>query len=52
MTGTFIGFCGSLMAVAGIAYAMVGVPDVAAAAKAQNNVYYWANGKPDGVHGR
>ncbi|MEU0642052.1 transglycosylase domain-containing protein [Streptomyces umbrinus] len=46
VTGTFIGFCGSLMAVAGIAYAMVGVPDVAAAAKAQNNVYYWANNKP------
>ena len=46
VTGTFIGFCGSMMAVAGIAYAMVGVPDVAAAAKAQNNVYYWSNGKP------
>ena len=35
-----------MMAVAGIAYAMVDVPDVAPAAKAQNNVYYWANGKP------
>jgi membrane peptidoglycan carboxypeptidase len=46
VTGSFIGVCGSMMAVAGIAYAMVGVPDVAAAAKAQNNVYYWSNGKP------
>ncbi len=46
VTGTFIAFCGSMMAVAGIAYAMVGVPDIAAAAKAQNNVYYWSNGKP------
>lgn len=33
------------MAVAGIAYALVEVPKVDEAAKAQNNVYYWANGK-------
>ncbi|MEU3037073.1 transglycosylase domain-containing protein [Streptomyces griseoaurantiacus] len=44
MTGCFIGFVGSMVAVAGIGYAMVSVPDVAKTAKAQNNVYYWANG--------
>ncbi|MZD09003.1 penicillin-binding protein [Streptomyces sp. SID5785] len=33
------------MAVAGVAYALVGVPDMALAAKQQNNVYYWADGK-------
>ncbi|MFE7324540.1 transglycosylase domain-containing protein [Streptomyces sp. NPDC057565] len=33
------------MGVAGLAYAMVGKPDVKAAAKAENNVYYWKNGK-------
>lgn len=33
------------MAVTGIAYALVEVPKVDEAAKAQNNVYYWANGK-------
>ncbi|WP_374329388.1 transglycosylase domain-containing protein [Streptomyces sp. PSKA30] len=32
------------MAVAGIGYAMVSVPNVADTAKAQNNVYYWADG--------
>ncbi|MEU8794359.1 transglycosylase domain-containing protein [Streptomyces sp. NPDC048643] len=45
VTGLFIGFCGSLVAVAGVAYALVGVPDEAKTATAQNNVYYWANGK-------
>ncbi|MEV7233044.1 transglycosylase domain-containing protein [Streptomyces sp. NPDC051020] len=40
-----IGFLGLLMGVAGLAYAMVGTPDVKAAAEAENNVYYWANGK-------
>ncbi|MEW2114484.1 transglycosylase domain-containing protein [Streptomyces sp. NPDC005474] len=44
VTGLFIGFVGSLVAVAGIGYALVGVPDVAKAANAQNNVYYWADG--------
>ncbi|EPH40477.1 putative Penicillin-binding protein 2D [Streptomyces aurantiacus JA 4570] len=44
ITGLFIGFLGSLMAVAGIAYALVEVPEVAKAARAQNNVYYWADG--------
>jgi membrane peptidoglycan carboxypeptidase len=44
VTGLFIGFFGSMMAVAGVAYALVGVPDVAKTAEAQNNVYYWADG--------
>ncbi|MFF6996000.1 transglycosylase domain-containing protein [Streptomyces sp. NPDC008313] len=44
VTGLFIGFFGSLVAIAGVAYALVGVPDVAKTAKAQNNVYYWADG--------
>jgi membrane peptidoglycan carboxypeptidase len=44
VTGLFIGFFGSMVAVAGIAYAMVGVPDIAKTAKAQNNVFYWADG--------
>ncbi|QNS05253.1 transglycosylase domain-containing protein [Streptomyces xanthii] len=46
VTGLCLGFLGSLMAVAGVAYALVGVPNVAIAAKQQNNVYYWSNGKP------
>ncbi|MEU1041936.1 transglycosylase domain-containing protein [Streptomyces sp. NPDC005907] len=45
VTGLFIGFFGSLVAVAGVAYALVDVPDVAKTAEAQNNVYYWSNGK-------
>ncbi|MEU1532267.1 transglycosylase domain-containing protein [Streptomyces fagopyri] len=44
VSGLFIGFVGSLVAVAGIGYAMVSVPDVAHTAEAQNNVYYWADG--------
>ncbi|GGK64797.1 transglycosylase domain-containing protein [Streptomyces flaveus] len=44
VTGTFVGFLGGMMAVAGIAYAMVGVPKVDETAEAQNNVYQWANG--------
>jgi len=43
VTGLFIGFFGSMVAVAGIAYAMVGVPDLAKTATAQNNVFYWAD---------
>lgn len=39
-----IGFIGSLVAVAGIGYAMVGVPDIAKTAEAQNNVFYWSDG--------
>ncbi|GGN66323.1 penicillin-binding protein [Streptomyces albiflavescens] len=44
VSGLCIGFFGSLVAVAGIAYAMVSVPKVADTARAQNNVYYWADG--------
>ncbi|ARX84852.1 penicillin-binding protein [Streptomyces alboflavus] len=44
ITGLFIGFLGSMLAVIGIAYALVEVPEVAKAARAQNNVYYWADG--------
>ncbi|MEU7054532.1 transglycosylase domain-containing protein [Streptomyces sp. NPDC046197] len=44
VTGLFIGFLGSLVAVAGIGYAMVSVPNVAQTAKAQNNVFYWSDG--------
>ncbi|MYR44613.1 transglycosylase domain-containing protein [Streptomyces sp. SID5910] len=44
VSGLCIAFFGGLVAVAGIAYAMVGIPDVAKTATAQNNVYYWANG--------
>ncbi|MFG3717382.1 transglycosylase domain-containing protein [Streptomyces massasporeus] len=45
ISGLCIGFFGSLVAVAGIGYAMVGVPNEEnAAALSQNNVYYWADG--------
>jgi len=44
MAALFIGFVGTLVGIAGIAYAMVGVPDENKIATAQNNVYYWADG--------
>jgi membrane peptidoglycan carboxypeptidase len=44
VTGLFIGFMGSLVALAGIGYAMVSVPDIDKTATAQNNVYYWSDG--------
>jgi membrane peptidoglycan carboxypeptidase len=44
VTAIFIGFVGTLVGIAGIAYAMVSVPDVNKASQAQNNVYYWADG--------
>lgn len=44
VSGLCIGFFGSMMVAAGIGYAMVGIPDEAKAARAQNNVYYWADG--------
>ncbi|WSQ10440.1 penicillin-binding protein [Streptomyces sp. NBC_01231] len=43
VTGLFIAFFGSMVAVAGLAYAMVTVPTLADTAKAQNNVYYWSD---------
>ncbi|GAA0642833.1 transglycosylase domain-containing protein [Streptomyces thermocarboxydovorans] len=45
VSGLVIAFFGGLIAVAGIGYAMVGTPEVAKTATAQNNVYYWANGE-------
>lgn len=45
VSGLFIGFVGSLVAVFGVAYAMVSIPSENDAAKSQNNVYYWANGQ-------
>ncbi|MEU6917829.1 transglycosylase domain-containing protein [Streptomyces olindensis] len=46
VSGLCIGFFGGLVAVAGIGYAMVGVPNEEnAAALSQNNVYYWSNGQ-------
>ncbi|MFI6437136.1 transglycosylase domain-containing protein [Streptomyces sp. NPDC050759] len=43
VTGLFIGFIGSLVAVAGVGYALVSVPNVAETATSQNNVYYWSD---------
>jgi membrane peptidoglycan carboxypeptidase len=46
ISGLCLAFFGSLVAVAGIGYAMVGIPtEENAAALSQNNVYYWADGK-------
>ncbi|KES05369.1 penicillin-binding protein [Streptomyces toyocaensis] len=45
VSGLFLAFLGSLVAVAGIGYAMVSVPsEENAAALSENNVYYWADG--------
>lgn len=44
VTALCIGFLGTLMAGAALAYTMVEVPDPQKAAKAQNNVYYWDDG--------
>ncbi|MEU9195094.1 transglycosylase domain-containing protein [Streptomyces hundungensis] len=38
-----LGCFGVLIAVIGVAYYMVAIPDVAQAAKAQNNVYFWSD---------
>ncbi|MFF0746792.1 transglycosylase domain-containing protein [Streptomyces sp. NPDC004111] len=45
VTGLCIGFVGALLAAGSIAYAWVEIPKVHDAAKAQNNVYYWDDGK-------
>ncbi|MGW2636451.1 transglycosylase domain-containing protein [Streptomyces sp. NPDC001348] len=45
VSGLFIGFVGSLVALVGISYAMVQIPNENVAAQSQNNVYYWGNGK-------
>ncbi|MEU6341256.1 transglycosylase domain-containing protein [Streptomyces sp. NPDC046977] len=44
VSGLCVFFFGSLVAAAGIGYAMVGIPDENDAAKSQNNVFFWANG--------
>src|SRR5690606_3268925 len=44
VTGLCIAFFGGLVAVAGVGYALVDVPNIALTAKAQNNVYYWSDG--------
>lgn len=44
VSGLCLGFLGLLMGVAGISYALVVPPEVKDIAKAQNNVYYWADG--------
>lgn len=46
VSGLCLSFLGLMMGAAGIAYALVVPPDVKANATAQNNVYYYANGKP------
>lgn len=43
VSGLCIGFVGILMGVASLAYAMVTMPKVNDAAKAENNVYYWSD---------
>ncbi|MGW0854574.1 transglycosylase domain-containing protein [Streptomyces sp. NPDC002690] len=44
VSGLCLGFLGMLMGIAGVSYALVETPEVSSAAKAQNNVYYWADG--------
>ncbi|MCX5398254.1 transglycosylase domain-containing protein [Streptomyces sp. NBC_00102] len=44
VSGLCVGFLGLLMGVAGVSYALVKTPEVSSAAKAQNNVYFWADG--------
>ncbi|WP_217142272.1 transglycosylase domain-containing protein [Streptomyces sp. AC627_RSS907] len=44
VSGLCIAFFGTMVAAAGLAYAMVKVPVVSETATAQNNVYYWADG--------
>ncbi|MBW5480746.1 transglycosylase domain-containing protein [Streptomyces bambusae] len=45
VSGSALGFFAIITAGAGIGIAMVGKPDPNLAAKAQNNVFYWANGE-------
>ncbi|WP_308407677.1 transglycosylase domain-containing protein [Streptomyces sp. RKAG337] len=46
VTSLTIAFFGTLVGIAGIAYAMVQIPDENLAAKAENNVYYWDDNTP------
>lgn len=45
VTSLCIGFAGLIVGVSGVALALVNVPNESDAAKSQNNVYLWANGK-------
>ncbi|MEV7387293.1 MULTISPECIES: transglycosylase domain-containing protein [unclassified Streptomyces] len=45
VSGLSLTFLGSLVALVGVGYAMVGVPSENTAAQSQNNVYYWGNGQ-------
>lgn len=44
VTGLGLGFVGSLVVMAGVGYALVGIPNENSAAESQNNVYYWSDG--------
>lgn len=44
VSGLCVFLFGSMVAAAGIGYAMVGIPNENDAAKSQNNVFFWANG--------
>lgn len=44
VSGLCLAFLGVLMGVGGISYAVVSKPNINETAKAQNNVYYWADG--------
>ncbi|WP_137229444.1 transglycosylase domain-containing protein [Streptomyces sp. BPSDS2] len=44
VSGLCLGFLGVLMGVGGVSYALVSKPNINETAKAQNNVYYWADG--------
>ncbi|GHH38464.1 transglycosylase domain-containing protein [Streptomyces candidus] len=41
VAGLCVGFIGAVLAASSMAYAWVEIPQIHAAAKAQNNVYYW-----------
>ncbi|MFI9150834.1 transglycosylase domain-containing protein [Streptomyces sp. NPDC053367] len=44
VSGLCLAFLGGLVAIAGVGYALVTVPNVQDTATAQNNVYYWSDG--------
>ncbi|MFJ5774753.1 transglycosylase domain-containing protein [Streptomyces sp. NPDC093094] len=44
VSGLSLAFLGSMVAIAGVGYALVSVPNVQLTATAQNNVYYWSDG--------
>ncbi|KUO21553.1 penicillin-binding protein [Streptomyces dysideae] len=44
VAGLCVGFFGGMVAVAGVGFAMVGIPSEQAAARSENNVYYWEDG--------